>query len=446
MKTCLACETKLENFSAKIGYCHDCIKEFGELQSLCMNCSSPLQSSSPRCTKCGHRHGMASCSCCGEALFKHSAAAITHSQWRELPQHGTGIGRLFRWIGQPKKTELLYSHPQCLDDLSAHYPGALKISDIDFKYLQFGQENPERGSGVTQTQDTHPSLSELASHATNISVNQANTSKAAVLETSVDSLSDEWLSSWLSPVEEDISQLVQRYQDGERQFTNKEMKGVTLVSQTLVGLSLNQSDLSRSNLKDCNLSESDLTETIADFAKFNGCTITGSLLRNTSLRDCKIILSDFYKSDFYQADLRRTDFYSSTLKRATLTLANLTDAKLDGVDLSLACCLLTNFSNASLMESILDGGNFEQANLSGANLTWASLKEVIASKADFRNSILQHCDLTKVDLREANLKGTDFLNSNLNEALSLENASYNDLTRFPTEFEPESWGMLKCSD
>ncbi|NJN24343.1 MAG: hypothetical protein HC810_08135, partial [Acaryochloridaceae cyanobacterium RL_2_7] len=140
MKTCLACETPIEKLYIKLGYCQNCLTEGVQIQSLCMNCASPLESSSPRCPNCGHRHGMASCDRCGDPLFKHSSLEVAQSLWRNFPSHGSPVKRLVRWLGQPKKTEVFYFHPHCLHNVTEQYEGRLTIAEPDFEHVKLFTE------------------------------------------------------------------------------------------------------------------------------------------------------------------------------------------------------------------------------------------------------------------------------------------------------------------
>jgi serine/threonine-protein kinase len=123
----------------------------------------------------------------------------------------------------------------------------------------------------------------------------------------------------------DSSTLLNLYNQGRRNFNEKDLNLLTLEKADLSGANFNQSKMIKINLQESNLS--------------------GANLGGTNLR---------------QAILRKTNF-----GRAYLGDANLEDADLRGADLSFA-----DLHNANLK-----GANFCGANLTGANVTQAQIEQ-----------------------------------------------------------------------
>ena len=84
----------------------------------------------------------------------------------------------------------------------------------------------------------------------------------------------------------------------------------------------------------------------------------------------------------------------------------------------------------------LSGADLRGADLSGAILSEAILSEAILRGADLREAVLSGTYLSGADLSDADLSGAD-----LSEA-SLIDALYNEYTKFPEGFDPETAGMV----
>ncbi len=85
----------------------------------------------------------------------------------------------------------------------------------------------------------------------------------------------------------------------------------------------------------------------------------------------------------------------------------------------------SNLGKANLAGAIFWGANLAGVNLRAANLTGAIFRETNLTRADLRWTYL-----VETDLQEANLKGT----------------RYNNETRWPDEFDPESRGAVNWDD
>ncbi len=183
---------------------------------------------------------------------------------------------------------------------------------------------------------------------------------------------------------------LQRYEEGERDFT-----GVNLAGVNLSGKSLSQVNLSRANLSGAELSEANL--------------------HNANLSEANLCHANLHKANLNSANLRKTKLLKANVSEVSLYYANLSEANLSGV----------NLSDVNLYPET----NLSMANLSQANLTGLNLSKLELMKADLSNA-----NLTKTNLFEANLKGANL------EGAKLQRAVYNARTTFPTGFNPVQAG------
>jgi uncharacterized protein YjbI with pentapeptide repeats len=82
---------------------------------------------------------------------------------------------------------------------------------------------------------------------------------------------------------DDISELLQRYQTGERDFMRAELQGARLSQVDLSEVNLMVANLSRTNLSQANLQGADLFE-----ANLVGADLSGANLRGVDLRDTNL--------------------------------------------------------------------------------------------------------------------------------------------------------------
>lgn len=140
----------------------------------------------------------------------------------------------------------------------------------------------------------------------------------------------------------DVSELLERYAEGERFFC----------------------DLS---LRDANLS---------------GVELWGAKLRNANLSGANLTHANLYSIYLVVADLSYADFRNANLRNAKLSGANLSAARLCGADLSKADLSAADLSDANLQNAKLIAANLSFSNLSAADLTGVNLEGTILSKAE----------------------------------------------------------------
>ena len=185
-------------------------------------------------------------------------------------------------------------------------------------------------------------------------------------------------------------EFLQRYQEGERDFT-----GINLAGVNLTGKSLSQVNFSSANL--------------------SGAELSGTNLHGANLSEANLCHANLYKANLNSANLRKTKFIKANLNEVTLYYANLSEANLSGL----------NLSGVNLYPET----NLSMANLSKANLTGLNLSKLQLMKADLSNANLSKTNLFEANLAEANLEGA-----------KLQQALYNARTTFPTGFNPVKAG------
>jgi uncharacterized protein YjbI with pentapeptide repeats/stress response protein SCP2 len=181
-------------------------------------------------------------------------------------------------------------------------------------------------------------------------------------------------------------EFLQRYQEGERDFT-----GINLTGVNLTGKSLSQVNLSSANL--------------------SGAELSGTNLHGANLSEANLCHANLHKANLNSANLRKTIFIKANLNEVSLYYANLSEANLSGL----------NLSGINLYPET----NLSMANLSKANLTGLNLSKLELMEADLSNA-----DLSKTNLFEANLEGANL------EGAKLQQALYNARTTFPKSFNP----------
>ncbi|MBW4519558.1 MAG: pentapeptide repeat-containing protein [Scytolyngbya sp. HA4215-MV1] len=232
-----------------------------------------------------------------------------------------------------------------------------------------------------------------------------------------------------------VQDLLERYQQGERDFAHVDLSGASLS-----GVNLRDVDLTGANLTGANLS----------WAFLNRANLTGACLRRADLRSASLnsinlnqaILSgaDLSKVDLRLAQLQEADLNWAVLPEADLSGANLQGAKLDQINLeraklngtqligaelmeaNLRRSILTgaDLSQANLREAHLEEANLREANLTGTNLIEANLSGVYLRQANLSEADLHRVILTGADLSEANLSSADLSRANLAGAYLLK--------------------------
>ena len=119
------------------------------------------------------------------------------------------------------------------------------------------------------------------------------------------------------------------------------------------------------------------------------------------------------------------------------------------------------FRGASLEGFVAPLGQLQGLDFSGATLYWASLGDADLSFASFAGASLRGAILDRAICRHTNFRGADLSKDNLGgrtsllgtdlsfadlEGAILTDAVFDDVTKFPAEFDPRSHGMSHFED
>lgn len=218
-----------------------------------------------------------------------------------------------------------------------------------------------------------------------------------------------------------VKELLERYQQGERNFAHVDLTGASL---------------SGANLRDIDLSGANLTGANLSWAFLNRANLVGACLRRTDLRSATLNAAslsqanlsgaNFSKADLRVAQLQGADLNWATGQEADLGGANLEGAKLDQANLERAKLNGTRLVEAELMEAqlrrvslagaTLDRANLREANLEEANLREASLVGTNLTEANLSGVYLRQANLSEADLHRVMLTGADLSEATLNNA------------------------------
>ncbi|MEC4805239.1 MAG: pentapeptide repeat-containing protein [Jaaginema sp. PMC 1080.18] len=224
---------------------------------------------------------------------------------------------------------------------------------------------------------------------------------------------------------------LERYQEGDRDFSGVNLAGADLKSQALNRDS--ELNLSGANLRKANLEQSSwdrfIYANIGRVADRIDRYLLAANLNNVDLclaclKKANLVNVQLHKSKLIKADLKEVKLMASNVSYANLMFANLSEGDL----------YKTNFSHANLNNACLN-----QANLQQANLSYASLKRIKAIKADLQQADLSYADLRHADLTKANLFGANLEGANLEHTI-LKHTLYDSYTIFPEGFNPKEVG------
>ena len=179
-----------------------------------------------------------------------------------------------------------------------------------------------------------------------------------------------------------------------------------------------------------------LAEVVLSYTDMAGIDLQRADLQRATLREATLS-----GADLSRADLRESDLHGADLRDADLRGASLGWADLGGSDLSHANLEQGNLMGADLRGANLSGASLKNAVLNGAILTAANLQDADLSGADLNWTKLAEASLEGADLREASLGWADLREATLAGAI-LENARYNEQTRWPAGFSADEAGCI----
>ncbi|MEM9162505.1 MAG: pentapeptide repeat-containing protein, partial [Cyanobacteria bacterium P01_F01_bin.4] len=214
----------------------------------------------------------------------------------------------------------------------------------------------------------------------------------------------------------DAHGLVKRYQQGERDFQNVDLRESYWLGVQLSGSLLQTANFAIANLSSADLSHCNLSQANFNVARLNAANLSHSQLFRANLNVANLIRSvltgaNLTESSMIRAEAMRCELSQTTLRRANLSEADLREAQIRWSDLSLA-----NLGQADLRESSLIGSRLTQANLQTTNLARADLRSSILQEADLRHAQLHRANLAGANLQGANLRWADLSGANLQDA------------------------------
>ena len=145
--------------------------------------------------------------------------------------------------------------------------------------------------------------------------------------------------------------------------------------------------------------------------------------------------------NFSKIDLEKADLENTFLSRVEMKQANLNYANFKNADLSDADLTESSLINTELYKAHLSGINLSKANLTQTNFTQSILNQANFTQACLKKACLIGTVLIEADLSEADLSGADISGANLSET-NLKGTIYDSDTIFPTDFDPQSRGMI----
>ena len=234
--------------------------------------------------------------------------------------------------------------------------------------------------------------------------------------------------------------LLEKYAQGERDFTNLKLNECILSGKKLPGIILRGANLNVANLSNTNLSRGDLQQAVLNVSRLSGTNLSQANLQEAQLNvanliraivvganlsGASLIRAELLRADLSNANLTRTNFEEADLREARLRWADLTGANLSRCNLRTSSLVGANLSNIQANSVNLEGTNLNNATLAGVECRHANLRMTNLSSANLQGANLRWANLTganlkDADLTDAKLSGADLTGAQLEGAL-LEN-------------------------
>ena len=163
----------------------------------------------------------------------------------------------------------------------------------------------------------------------------------------------------------------QKYQAGERNFRNIQLRRLDLRGLDLSNADLRGADLSYSNLRDVNLSGADLQDAYLNEADFTGANFEGANLQNASL-----IKAYLMKANFQKANLRDSYLTSSYAIKSNFEEANFEGAYLNRTQLTGAKFKNAKYNNKTRFDGLFDPKKLGMKEVTELNLSIQSTKGI----------------------------------------------------------------------
>lgn len=185
-------------------------------------------------------------------------------------------------------------------------------------------------------------------------------------------------------------ELLERYEQGERNFSRDDLGVIALNPPWLIDVNLNDINLGRSHIQNGGLINIDLSGANLERSRFTQTLLVKINLSNANLS---------------RANLDRVDFTSANLTGANLTNANLTGANLTGANL-----IGANLTNIQINERTIFCNTFmPDGSINSSHVKIITAPELLRryenGERDFRNIIMHGGDLNGADLQSIDLSG-----------------------------------------
>jgi uncharacterized protein YjbI with pentapeptide repeats len=256
----------------------------------------------------------------------------------------------------------------------------------------------------------------------------------------------------------DPETLLQRYAQGERDFSRISLNECSLSGVKLPHIILQEASLKIVNLSTANLSHSNLQRAILNVSRLSGANLSQANLQQAQLNVANLIRAvlvgaNLTKASLIRAELLRADlsnailsganFQEADLREARLRWANLSGANLSRCNLRNSSLLGANLSAAQLYSAVLDGATLGGASLMGAELRHANLRSADLSGANLRGANLRWANLSGANLREADLTDAKLSGADLMGA-QLEGATLENTTLVHADLSRSNWHQARC--
>jgi len=165
---------------------------------------------------------------------------------------------------------------------------------------------------------------------------------------------------------------------------------------------------------------------------WSGSEFVEADLRKVNLRGANLQGLKFWRTDFTDADLSNADLRGAELNGSVMVKCICVGTKFDEAQLRAGTYRLADFRNASFRYAKLTFADFTSANFSGAVLERADFNEGQDSRSNISNALF----------RSAVMPGADFRNTIGFRSADFRGAEYNGDTSFPSNFNPQTAGLL----
>ena len=263
-----------------------------------------------------------------------------------------------------------------------------------------------------------------------------------------------------SPASDAATTLLQKYAQGERDFSGISLNECTLSGAKLPQIILRGADLKVVNLSTANLCQSDLQGAVLNVSRLSGANLSQANLQQAQLNVANLIRAvmvgaNLSGASLIRSELLRADLSNANLSRANLQEADLREVRLRWANLNGANLSRSNIRNSSLLGANLNNVQANSANFESADLSGAALMAAECRHANFRRANLSGANLRGANLRWANLSGVNLQEADLTDAklsgadlmgARLEGATLENTTLVHTDLSRANLRHARCVD